>query len=451
VTAGERDPLPAGADAVAVRTEPGRASSWSGRRGAAVAAVVLAGAFVAFAGLAVPWTVQPAPQGGRTPVVPTRDFTAADIAHENAFHHAVQPWSYTSLLVGLVVSAVLGLTPLGARLVRAVARPFGGGWGWQAGLGAVVLGVLGQLVAMPFAVHNEGVFRRYGLSTQDWGAWAGDVGKNVALNVGLTSLALLGFYGLVRVAPRTWWLWTAVSGAALVIGVSFAYPVVVEPLFSTFRPMPAGPLRTSLLDLAQRDGVHVSDVLVADASRRTTSLNAYVSGFGSTRRIVVYDTLLRDATGSEIKLIAAHELGHAKRDDVLHGTLIGALGVALTCCVGYLLLTSPRLTQRAGATGVRDASSVALVLFLVAAGTLVATPVQSLISRRIEARADVHSLDLTGDPAGFRDMQVSLSLSNLSDLDPNPVAYAVFADHPTGPERIALARDWARRHGKPVP
>lgn len=445
------EPEPLGTDAVSVDDEPKRSSPWLGRRGAAVAAVVLGGALVAFVGLTVPWTVQPAPEGGRAPVVPGRDFTPADIAHENAFHHAVQPWSYSSLLVGLVVSAALGLTPLGARLVRAVARPFGGGWGWQAGLGAVLLGIVGQAVAIPFAVHNEGVFRRFGLSTQDWAAWTADVAKSAGLNIGLTTLALLGFYGLVRLAPRTWWLWTALSGAALLIAVSFAYPVLVEPVFTKFHSMPAGPLKTSLLDLAHRDHVQVSDVLVADASRRTTSLNAYVSGFGSTRRIVVYDTLLNDSTSTEIRLIVAHELGHAKRNDVLHGTLIGALGVALACCVGYLLLTSPRLTRRAGTSGIADTRSVALVLFLLTAGTLVATPVQSLISRRVEARADVHSLDLTRDPEGFRDMQVALSLSNLSDLDPDPVVYAIFADHPTGPERIALARDWARRHEKTVP
>src|SRR4029077_12310053 len=105
-----------------------------------------------------------------------------------------------------------------------------------------------------------------------------------------------------------WWSIGAVLGATLVVVLSFAYPIVVEPVFNSFTPMPAGELRTSLLTMAARDGVPVRDVLVADASRRTNSLNAYVSGFGATRRIVVYDTLLKDATPDEVRLIVAHEL-----------------------------------------------------------------------------------------------------------------------------------------------
>ncbi|HEY9476268.1 MAG TPA: M48 family metallopeptidase, partial [Mycobacteriales bacterium] len=389
------------------------------------------------------------PAGGRTPVRPGQDFTAAELATEDAFHHAVQPWSYGALLCGLTVAALFGLTPAGARLVALLARPFGRGWVWQVAVGGTALALVGQLVTVPFAVHNERVFRRYGLSAQDWGSWAADVVKGSVLNVGITALALIGFYSLVRIAPRTWWAYTALSGATLVIAVSFAYPVLVEPIFTRFHSMAPGPVRTSLLELAHRDGVAVSDVLVADASRRTTSLNAYVSGFGTTRRIVVYDTLLGDATPEQVRLVVAHELGHVRNGDVSRGTVVGALGVGLACCVGYLLLTSPRLTRRAGVSSVTDPRSLALVLFLVLAGNLVATPVQSLISRRVEARADVHSLDLTGDPRTFEEMQVKLSLSNLSDLDPNRLAYALFADHPTGPERIALAHDWARLHGVP--
>lgn len=424
---------------------------FSGRRGALVAFVVLAVALVVLIVTMTPWTVQSAPPGGRTPVDAGRDFTATQISTENAYHGSVQPWSYTSLVLGLVVSGILGLTPLGARLIRAVARPLGGGWVWQVLLGSITLAVIGQLVALPFAIHNEQVRRDYGLSTHDWGTWTVDVAKGLGVGVVLSSVALLGFYTIVRKAPRTWWMWTAAGGAALVIGVSFAYPVVIEPVFNKFQSMPDGPLRTSLLEMARRDGVPVSDVLVADASRRTTSQNAYVSGFGSTRRIVVYDTMLRDSTPDNVRLVVAHELGHAKRNDVLHGTLIGALAVATACCLAYLLMTWPRLVRRSGTDSVRDPRSMALLLFLLAVGGLLAAPVQSVVSRHVEARADLHALDLTGEPAQFREMQVDLARANLSDLDPNPVAYFMFAGHPTAPERIAMARDWAREHGQRVP
>jgi STE24 endopeptidase len=411
-------------------------------RGPAVALAVLLLALAVALGVTVPWTPLP----GADPVVDiSRDFSAADVAREVAFHDQIRPSSYAALVLGLVVAGVLGLTRLGARLVTAVARPLGGGWAWQVVLGVVALSVVGRLVVLPLEVRSELVLRRFGLSTQTWGSWALDLAKGVLVTSGVTALVLLALVALARGAPRHWWSVGAVTVAAAVVVGSFGYPLVVEPLFNSFRPLPAGELRTDLLALAERDGVPVDEVLVADASRRTTALNAYVSGFGGTRRIVVYDTLLARATSREVALVVAHELGHAERRDVLVGTLLGALGAAAGVCALALALSSPRLLRRAGASGMGDPRVVPLVVFLVAAATLLTAPVANLVSRRIEARADVHSLELTGDAAAFIESQRRLALTNLSDLDPHPVAYAFFATHPSVGERIALARAWERR------
>jgi STE24 endopeptidase len=187
---------------------------------------------------------------------------------------------------------------------------------------------------------------------------------------------------------------------------------------------------------------------VADASRRTTSLNAYVSGYGATRRIVVYDTLLARASEPEVRSVVAHELGHADDNDVGHFTWVGALGLAAGVCLLYLALTSPALQRRAGIESAADPRSVALLVALFAVVSLASSPVQSLVSRRVEARADVHALQLTGDVETFVSMQRRLSTENLSDLDPPLLVYAMFASHPTGPQRIALAREWERRGGR---
>jgi STE24 endopeptidase len=423
----------------------------TGRRGALVGLLVLGSALLVAVVLTTPWRTLATPSGGATRVEPGRDFTAGQLDREDAFHRLVRPASYASLLLGLAVAGGLGLTPLGARLVGALARPLGGGWGWQVVLGSIAIGLAGQVVTLPLAAYRETVLRRYGLSTQGWGSWAADAAKGFGLSVGLTAVALVLLYAVARAAPRTWWAWTAAGGAALVVALSFGYPVLVEPMFNRFSPLPAGPLRTSLLELARADRVPVSEVLVADASRRTTALNAYVSGFGATRRIVVYDTLLRSASPAEVRLVVAHELGHAKRHDVLAGTLLGALGVAAGGCGAYLLLGWPWLLRRAGVSGPADGRSVALVLFVASAASLLSMPLGALVSRRVEARADVHSLDLTGDPATFVASERRLSVANLSDLNPSPAVYGLFATHPTGPERIALARDWARLHGVAVP
>ena len=144
-------------------------------------------------------------------------------------------------------------------------------------------------------------------------------------------------------------------------------------------------------------------MLVSDASRRTTSLNAYVSGFGGTRRIVLYDTVLDRLPDDEIESIVAHELGHVATDDVLTGTLMGALGAAgAVALLGWLLSAGPRCCAGPGRRSPGDPRVVALLLLLVAVGTLVSTPVQNLVSRQVEARADLHALDLTGDARGVR-------------------------------------------------
>ncbi|MDI2126117.1 M48 family metallopeptidase [Yinghuangia seranimata] len=411
----------------------------------AVTAVVLVAAVV----LTTPWRPLPHVPGGSVAPDAARDFSAAEIARGRALAEQARPPVYLSMALSLVVSLLLGLTPIGARLVTAVARPFGGGWVWQVLLGGLVLMLVGRAVALPFDARLEVVRRKYGLSVQSWGDWWVDVAKGFGMSAALVLPVLLGLFALVRHWPRAAWPVAAGAGALLVVAVSFLYPLLVEPAFNNFHSMPEGPLRTSLLQLAEKDGVPVKDVLVADASRRTTALNAYVSGFGSTRRIVVYDTTVNTADQREIELITAHELGHAKRNDVLHGTLIGAAGVAAGICVVGLLMNWSPLLRRASADGAGDPRALALLLAVVAVVTTLSGPVQMLVSRRLEARADVHALDLTRDPDAFIAMQRRLALANKSNLTPNPVLQALFGSHPSTAERIALARDWAKLHGVP--
>jgi STE24 endopeptidase len=410
------------------------------RRAALVAAVLLLTAFAVVVAVTTPWDVLP----DRVPD-PTAGLPAEQVSRAEAFAAALRPASLASLLLGLLVSAALGLTRLGARLVRAVAAPLGGGWFWQVLLGVLALAALGRVATLPLSVYGEVVRHRYGLSTRGWGLFARDVAVNLLIDAALTALALVALVWLARRLPRAWWAVASGGAAALVVVGSFLWPVLVEPAFNSFEPLPAGELRTDLLALAEENGTPVQDVLVSDASRRTTALNAYVSGFGSTRRIVVYDTVLDRLSDAEIESIAAHELGHVATDDVLTGTLLGALGAAGGVALLGWLVPAPALLRRAGADGPGDPRVVPLLLLLVAVGTLISTPVQNLVSRQIEARADAHALDLTGDPGGFVDMQRLLATTNLSDPDPPAAWHWFFGSHPTTAQRIALAQAWSGR------
>nr|WP_238356409.1 M48 family metallopeptidase [Kribbella italica] len=369
---------------------------------------------------------------------PALDFTSAEIDRQQRFRHALLPWSTTSWVLSVVVPLAIGFSPLGKRLydVLRLRR-----WWLAVPVLVAALGLLTSVITLPTDALAEQVTRDYGLSTESWGLWLRDRAVNwLLMSVALIAIAL----GLIALAKkwRTWW-WApaAIAGAVLVLGVSFAYPVLVEPRFNDFTSMAPGAQRDAFMQLAREDGVPVKDVLVADASKRTTALNAYVSGFGSTRRLVVYDTLLNDATPAQVRLVVAHELGHAAEDDVLHGTLIGTLGAAFAVVLLRLLL---------GAR-MADPRRTALLLALIVSGTTLAAPVQNLVSRKIEARADYHSLRLTNDPKDFVEMQHALSVTNISGLEPSAWRYWMFASHPTPPERIAMGRAWGTEHGDPVP
>ena len=164
-----------------------------------------------------------------------------------------------------------------------------------------------------------------------------------------------------RRSPRRWPLWAGLAGALLTVLGSWVYPVVVEPLFNHFTPLPHGDLRTKILALAKKEHVQVSDVLVADASRRTTTLNAYVSGFGSTRRVVLYDNLVDDVPERETLVVVAHELGHAHHNDVVLGTALGATGVVFASGLLGLLFSRRRLLDRAGVPDPGQPEVVALL------------------------------------------------------------------------------------------
>ena len=408
------------------------------RNWAAVTLAVLLVLLAVYAAVTIPWHRPPAPRADQLAAL--GQLPHDQVARARAFHSELRPGSYGSMAISLIGALLLGLTPLGARLVVL----FGGNWVVRAVLGGLAVVLVVEIVTLPFAAWRHTVVVRYGISTQSWGAWAVDLLKSFGVGAVIGGLALLGFFTVTHYAPRWWWAFGAAGAAGLVVLLSFVLPVLVEPVFNKFTPMADGPLRTELVELAARDGVPVKDVLVADASRRTRAVNAYVSGLGPTRRIVVYDTMLTEATPDEVVSVAAHELGHAKDGDVLTGTIIGALGTAAAVIAFFLLGSWGGLLRRAGVESIGEPRAIGLLIAVATLAGLVAGPAQAFVSRRIEARADTHALVLTGDPATFEAMQRRLGTVNLSDPDPPAWEYLMSASHPSTVQRMAAARAYAR-------
>ncbi|WP_405580555.1 M48 family metalloprotease [Streptomyces sp. NBC_01190] len=365
------------------------------------------------------------------------DFTPEQIARGRALRRGVLPVAAGSSAVSLALPLALGLTSGGARLIGA----FGDGWAVRVVGAGLTLVLLPLPLTLPLAARGRVVRARFGLVTQGWAGWALDQVRGLLVSLPLILGALFAVYALAGTA-RWWWAWAALGAAGVTFLLSFAAPLVFEPLFNTFTPMEPGPARDNLLALAARDGVPVREVLVADASRRTTALNAYVSGFGRTRRIVAYDTLLSTASPREVELVVAHELGHVVHRDVPRGTAFGALGAAAGVCVLAAVVTWSPLLDLAGVARFADPRSAWLLAAAASVAGAIVGPAGRALSRRIERRADLHALDLTGDPAEFIAMQRRLTVANVGDPAPPRLPHLLLSTHPTPAARIAAARAW---------
>lgn len=346
------------------------------------------------------------------------DFSQEDRDRAARYHRPLYAATATRLVIVVIVYSLLTSAPIG-------------GWGWAASsavwAAAVVLAA--DAACLPLDLWR-GLFRerRFGLSTQTLRGWLADRAKAEALGLVLAVAAWVAAVGLARALPG-WWPAPAAAGLALaVLLLSFVAPVVLEPLFNRFRPLADERLAGELRALAERAGVPVCDVLVADASRRTTRANAYVSGLGPTRRVVLWDTLLESASEPELKLIVAHELGHRRDRHVVKGTML-AMGLAAAAVVVLWL-----------ALGTLQPHDFPLAALLFVGLELAGMPLFAAVSRRWERAADRCSLELTGDRDAFVRAHVELARKNLSDLDPPHLAYLMLFTHPTPPERLALAR-----------
>lgn len=411
---------------------------------------VSAGLLVALAAWLVPWDWTPTGwvpgsrgRGGTgLRVAPAaRFFSPSQLARAEEYARGARLLFLAAQAASLGVVAALGLTPLGSRLSGPVAR----GVRWWLAVPLVVLAVLAaeRVVTLPFALLQRQRDLLAGLTNQGASGWWRDRAVSLLVSWVLVSVIVLLIVGTARRFPRHWPGWAGLGAVALTFAGSLLYPLLVEPAFNRFSPVPDGPLKQSVLRLARREGVRLDGILVADASRRTTTLNAYVSGLAGSRRVVVYDNLLRNAPRRQVLAVVAHELGHAREHDVLVGTALGALGGVVGVGLLALVLDGERLRRRAGAGGPQDVRTVPLVLVLLASASLLSLPAQNVVSRSVEARADRAALTATGDPVAFRAVQRTLALRSLADPTPPPWYQAWFGTHPTVLQRLGLADAYA--------
>jgi STE24 endopeptidase len=283
----------------------------------------------------------------------------------------------------------------------------------------------------------------YGLRTQGFGGWFYDWGVyHLPVWLGVGALTLVGYRTAV------WWprLWAPLAGigAGLIAGLlAFVSPLVLEPLTFRFEPLPPGPVREVVEEVLAAAGEQVNAIVVADASRRSTRQNAYISGLGASERVVLYDTLIDQRPPDEIGVILAHELSHQRNADVARFVLLSvAGGVTSTYALWAVLRRRTAARRQSGPADPRAAGVVfAIVVLLTTAGM----PVQSLVSRRAEAAADLGSLTFTDAPEVFARMQQGLARANITEPSPPRAVTWWWGSHPSPMARITMARWWEQR------
>jgi STE24 endopeptidase len=354
-----------------------------------------------------------------------------------------QRWLLVASLVvegAVLVAVALGRpAPVRRALDRLGRRPVLGAAAAGAGVS-----LLTTVATLPVSLISHERSVDVGLSTQSLGSWFWDVARSAGITALLTAGGAALLIALVRRFPRGW----PIPAAAVVSGLAVVFvwiaPVVLAPIFNKFEALPdSSKARADVLQLGREAGVDIGQVYRIDASRRSTALNAYVDGIGSTKRVVLYDNLLERAARPQLRSIVAHELGHVAHDDVPRGILF----VVLVTPLGLVFAREVALAiaRRSGADPATPAAIPAYLLALALTAFILNVPGNQL-SREVEASADEFALQLTHDPEALIKVQHQLARTNLSDPDPPDVYSWLFGTHPSTVERIGAALAYEREH-----
>ena len=371
----------------------------------------------------------------RTPIIEPAEvdvrtyFSEAELARGRRYARPQLALGMASEALELGILVALALRPARPLAGRRWDQPAAGGAAVAAGVGLAM-----TAATLPLRAASRRRRIAVGLDTQSWRGWLSDLAKAGAIQTGFTAAAGAAVVAGTRRYPQRWWL----PGAAVSVGVGGVLaalaPVVLDPIFNDFTRLPEGETRSDVLALAESAGVSVGEVYSVDASRRTTAANAYVTGLGPTKRVVLFDTMLDRYTRDEVRLVVAHELGHVRHRDVLRNVAYAAL--LAPAAAWAIQRLSWVLSAERGTPGALPALALSAALVAAPLG-----PISSSLSRAVERRADQFSLELggAGAPEAFISFERGVALQNVADLEPPKWLTRLMASHPPTVERIGAA------------
>lgn len=388
------------------------------------------------------------------PYPPARDEASAagftseqiDVGLQFAFERRLIFWVATTLEFGLLT--YLALTGWSRRW----ADRFLAFTGQRRLLAVLCVGfvyfALHQLLLLPIGIARMYHSQAWGMSNHDLSSWLHERALATGVTLVAEAIVLLGLYSLFILLPRTWWLVAPLGGSALGIAFTFLAPILISPLFNDFTPLSQTQWRDQqprVQALIAKAGIPVEEILVMNASRQSNHTNAYFTGFGSTRRIVLYDTLLKNHSPNEIESVLAHEIGHWQHDHIVKGIVLGTFAALFGSLLLHCVLRAALGRAPWNLTSIADPAGLPLILFLFSVGSWVAMPVENALIRFCERQADQVALELGGQPDAFVECERKMAIVNKSNVAPTPWTVWFFSTHPTTVERIRTAQEWKRK------
>jgi STE24 endopeptidase len=391
---------------------------------------------------------------GKSPKVETKEYQLSPERRAKAIAYSRAGYSvyFVSVLWGIVVLLLLLKSKTVAKL-RDFAEKSSKRFWLQAVLFVAPLSLLLSVLDLPIRIFWHHLSLQYEQSIQRWGSWFWDWSKGELLSAGLAILAGMLLLAIIRWGPRTWWLYFWAAAIPLSAFLVFISPWVIDPMFHTFRPL--GETHAELVQAIGKLTVHAGVPIPADkmflmeASAKTNQLNAYVTGFGASKRVVLWDTIIKKTTPDELLAVVGHELGHYALGHIVKGFAFGVLGMFFGLLVAYLALQW-MLGQWGNSWGIRgqeDWAALAVLLLIFSVLAFLGEPIGNGFSRMQEHAADVYSLEVihgivpNGREAAAHAFQV-LGEQDLEEPNPSPFIKFWLYSHPPIADRVSFAHNY---------
>lgn len=349
------------------------------------------------------------------------------------YHKESRIINITSFLVQLIFLLWFVFGGFALRLSKTCERLSGGNYYVGIFMFFIVLWAILKVLSLPFSLYSFKLQVKWGFSVQTLQSWWMDYIKSSAIDTILSGIGIILLFFAINKWHRTWWILASIFLTAMLFLQNFIWPSFIAPMFNKFTPVTDPTILNMVNDISKNAGIKIDRVEEMDASRRTTLANAYFYGFGSTSRIVLYDTLLKKYPQDEIKAVIAHEAAHWKENHVLKSILIGSLGIFIMLFIFDILLKTSVTQTRSSKFGHFVISLLYLFVLLINFDT---NPIQNYISRQMERQADLLSVQYLNDKDIVIKLQVDLAEKSLSDIEPPKFIEWFSYTHPSTINRI---------------